>query len=97
MGSEAVAITISPAIIDLQVSALYPPKLLQCLFPAPSRGFVLLGHSRNTALADFHFHDLRHEAISRLFERGLNICRGERHQRAQRAENVAAIHTSASD
>jgi integrase len=24
-------------------------------------------------LADFHFHDLRHEAITRLFERGLNI------------------------
>ena len=24
-------------------------------------------------LPDFHFHDLRHEAISRLFERGLNI------------------------
>jgi len=24
-------------------------------------------------MSDFHFHDLRHEAISRLFERGLNI------------------------
>jgi integrase len=24
-------------------------------------------------LSDFHFHDLRHEAISRLFEKGLNI------------------------
>ena len=24
-------------------------------------------------MADFHFHDLRHEAITRLFERGLNI------------------------
>jgi integrase len=23
--------------------------------------------------ADLHFHDLRHEAVSRLFERGLNI------------------------
>ncbi len=22
---------------------------------------------------DFHFHDLRHEAVSRLFEKGLNI------------------------
>jgi hypothetical protein len=32
MGSEAVAITISPAIIDLQVSALSPPELLQRLF-----------------------------------------------------------------
>ena len=24
-------------------------------------------------MADFHFHDLRHEAITRLFEKGLNI------------------------
>jgi integrase len=24
-------------------------------------------------MPDLHFHDLRHEAISRLFERGLNI------------------------
>jgi site-specific recombinase XerD len=24
-------------------------------------------------MSDFHFHDLRHEAISRLFERGLNM------------------------
>jgi integrase len=24
-------------------------------------------------MSDFHFHDLRHEAITRLFERGLNI------------------------
>ncbi|MGZ5259762.1 MAG: tyrosine-type recombinase/integrase [Burkholderiales bacterium] len=26
-----------------------------------------------TKMPDFHFHDLRHEAITRLFERGLNI------------------------
>ena len=24
-------------------------------------------------IADFRFHDLRHEAVSRLFERGLNV------------------------
>ncbi len=28
---------------------------------------------RRTAIEDFHFHDLRHEATTRLFERGLNI------------------------
>jgi integrase len=28
---------------------------------------------RRTAIDDFHFHDLRHEATTRLFERGLNI------------------------
>lgn len=26
-------------------------------------------------MSDFHFHDLRHEAISRLFEKGLNIAK----------------------
>jgi integrase len=31
-------------------------------------------HLRERAgMSDFHFHDLRHEAISRLFEKGLNI------------------------
>jgi integrase len=28
---------------------------------------------RNAGINDFHFHDLRHEATTRLFERGLNI------------------------
>ena len=28
---------------------------------------------RNAGIDDFHFHDLRHEATTRLFERGLNI------------------------
>ncbi len=28
---------------------------------------------RNARIDDFHFHDLRHEATTRLFERGLNI------------------------
>lgn len=32
------------------------------------------GHLRARAgLSDFHFHDLRHEAVSRLLERGLNV------------------------
>ena len=28
---------------------------------------------RRSAIDDLHFHDLRHEAISRLFERGLSL------------------------
>jgi integrase len=24
-------------------------------------------------MTDFHFHDLRHEAVSRLFEKGFNV------------------------
>jgi integrase len=30
-------------------------------------------NAKRVALDDFHFHDLRHEAISRLFEHGLSI------------------------
>lgn len=29
--------------------------------------------AKNAGLIDFHFHDLRHEAISRLFEKGLSV------------------------
>jgi len=29
-------------------------------------------HSKRHRAVDFHFHDLRHEATSRLFEKGLN-------------------------
>ena len=29
--------------------------------------------TRRAEIDDFHFHDLRHEATTRLFERGLNI------------------------
>ena len=28
---------------------------------------------KRSGLVDFHFHDLRHEAVSRFFERGLNL------------------------
>ncbi len=28
---------------------------------------------RRAAIEDLHFHDLRHEAISRFFERGLSV------------------------
>jgi len=45
------------------------------VFPTTSdaikRGFQRAVHRAN--IADLHFHDLRHEATSRLFERGLNI------------------------
>ncbi len=29
--------------------------------------------TRRAGIEDFHFHDLRHEATTRLFEQGLNI------------------------
>ena len=44
-------------------------------FPVKPNGFRLAwDRLRSRAgLADLHFHDLRHEAISRFFELGLNI------------------------
>ena len=44
-------------------------------FPVTSNGFRLAweGLRRRAGLSDLRFHDLRHEAISRLVERGLNI------------------------
>ena len=44
-------------------------------FPVTSNGFRLAWDRlrRRTGLSDLRFHDLRHEAISRFFELGLNI------------------------
>lgn len=45
------------------------------LFPITPNGFRLawVRLVRRAAIADLHFHDLRHEAISRLFEKGLSV------------------------
>ena len=62
---------------------------------------------RRAKLDDLHFHDLRHEAISRFFERGLSIpevalisghrilgcCSGTRTQDADIAEKLARSTT----
>ena len=44
-------------------------------FPVTPNGFRLAWDRlrRRAGLSDLHFHDLRHEAISRFFELGLNI------------------------
>ena len=44
-------------------------------FPVISNGFRLawVRLRRRAGLSDLRFHDLRHEAISRFFELGLNI------------------------
>jgi integrase len=48
----------------------------------PDRVFPMTGNAVRLAferlrervgMNDFHFHDLRHEAVSRLFEKGLNV------------------------
>lgn len=45
------------------------------VFPLSANAFRLAWDRLRTraGLADLHFHDLRHEAISRFFERGLNV------------------------
>ena len=59
--------------------------VLTSTFPAASKGTFFLASlpeaikkafiraTRRTDLEDLHFHDLRHEATTRLFEQGLNI------------------------
>ena len=44
------------------------------LFTYTARGLsgAFLKLCRKVKIDDFHFHDLRHEATSRLFEKGLN-------------------------
>lgn len=57
---------------ELRVNAAHDAELI---FPLTGNAVRLaFEHLRVRAgLADFHFHDLRHEAVSRLFEKGLNI------------------------
>lgn len=46
-----------------------------CVFPVSSEAFKLAWRRvlQRSGLHDFHFHDLRHEAISRFFEIGLSM------------------------
>jgi integrase len=59
-------------IVQLSENPLRHPELV---FPISGNAVRLaFEHLRVRAeLTDFHFHDLRHEAVSRLFEKGLNI------------------------
>jgi integrase len=45
------------------------------LFPLSANAFRLAWQrlTKRAAITDLHFHDLRHEAISRLFEKGLSV------------------------
>jgi integrase len=45
------------------------------LFPLTANAVKLAWRrlARRTKLDDLHFHDLRHEAISRFFEKGLSV------------------------
>ena len=45
------------------------------VFPVTSKALQIAWRrlARRAGIEDLRFHDLRHEAISRLFERGLNV------------------------
>jgi integrase len=65
-------IPLSPRALHILASL---PRDGERIFPITDNS-VRLAWSRlvkRAALADYHFHDLRHEAISRFFEQGLSI------------------------
>jgi integrase len=47
----------------------------ELVFPLSSKGLQIAWRrlARRAGIEDLRFHDLRHEAISRLFEKGLNV------------------------
>ena len=67
---EARTVPLSPA--ALAVLAELPQSIDGGVFPIGDSGFVhtFQRAAEKAGLEDFHFHDLRHEATSRFFERG---------------------------
>jgi len=68
--------------VPLSRRAVETLRQLRADDPKSERVFPMTGNAVRLAfehlrvraeMSDFHFHDLRHEAISRLFEKGLNI------------------------
>jgi integrase len=68
--------------VPLSRRAIETLRQLRVNDPTLDRVFPITGNAVRLAfehlrvragMSDFHFHDLRHEAISRLFEKGLNI------------------------
>ena len=64
-----------PRTIPLTKKALYILKNTQLPFPMSANAVRLAwdGLKKKGNIKDLHFHDLRHEAISRFFEKGLSI------------------------
>jgi integrase len=69
------SVPLSPIAVELLAS--WPRSLTGRVFPQWSRPdsveTVWRRAVQRAGLEDLHFHDLRHEATSRLFERGLNV------------------------
>ena len=64
-----------PRTIPLTKRALYILENTQLPFPMSANAVRLAWDrlKKKGNIKDLHFHDLRHEAISRLFEKGLSI------------------------
>ena len=72
--------------IDRKVFNLKPDSISQAF------GRVI----KKLEIEDLHFHDTRHEAISRWFEEGLSITRGGKYKRPQNLESFTNICASPS-
>lgn len=73
---ESRDVPLSRRATDTLVTVSKQKKLLaELVFPVSGNSLRLAFERLRTRaqLSDFHFHDLRHEAISRLFERGLSM------------------------
>ena len=64
------------------------------LFNYTARGLsgAFLKLCRKVKINDLHFHDLRHEATSRLFEKGLKSSRSSNDYRTQRYQDAHALY-----
>ena len=81
-------------IVQLSVDSRRHPELV---FPITGNAVRLaFEHLRVRAgLTDFHFHDLRHKAVSRLFEKGLNIAEVSAISGHKELRMLQKIHTFA--
>ncbi|TXI95439.1 MAG: site-specific integrase, partial [Burkholderiaceae bacterium] len=59
----------------VQVLEVLPRSIDGQVFPvsAESVKLAFVRAVKRAGISDLHFHDLRHEAVSRLFEKGLNV------------------------
>jgi len=73
-GKNGRARTIPLSILAAELLSAHSPKDGR-LFPIAANAFRLAWErvKRRAEIVDLHFHDLRHEAISRLFEKGLSV------------------------
>jgi integrase len=69
--------SLAVSVLDVQLDSMSDEakKANDRIFPVSPNGLRLAWErlTRRAGIADLHFHDLRHEAISRFFEKGLTV------------------------